>query len=161
MKAGSFLFSGKWASKAPWTGQTYPAAWKLLDTYGLAEDECGHQMISLFLIHTPASYTSGYIYLTNSFTTSSFCNGHFCHQLQCPSWESTSGWSLSNSCCSWDVRSEGARCEQRGAGRARQTGTHFLQALCLFLLLVSALGSCNLISFPSPLFPFIFFRRYL
>ena len=158
MKAGSFLFSGKWASKAPWTGRTYPTAWKLLDMYGLTEDECGHQMILSFLIHTPASYTSRDIYLTNSFTTSSFCNGHFCHQLQGPSWESTSGCSLSNSSPhgAW-----GRRGQVWATGGARQTGTHFLQALCLLLLLVAALGSCNLISFPSPLFPFIFFRGYL
>lgn len=37
----------------------------------------------------------------------------------------------------------------------------FLQALCLLLLLVPALGSCYLVSFPTPLFPFIFFRSYL
>lgn len=107
MKAGSFLFSGKWASEAPWTGRTYPTAWKCLDMCGLTEDECGHQMILSFSIHTPASYTSRDIYLTNSFTTSLFCNWHFCHQLPGPSWESTSGWSLSNSSPHGTVRSEG------------------------------------------------------
>ena len=94
-----------------------------------------HQMISLFLIHTPASYTSTYIYLTNSFTTTSFCNGHFCHQLQCPSWESTLGWSLSSSSCSWDVRLEGARCEQRGrGGQGKQALTFCRHSVFSFFL---------------------------
>lgn len=57
------------------------------------------------------------------------------------------------------MRLAGDRREQ-GEG-ARREGTHFLQALRLLFLLVPALGSGNLISFPSPLFPFIFFRGYL
>ena len=87
--------------------------------YGLTEDECGHQMILSFSIHTPASYPSTDIYLTNSFTTSLFCNWHFCHQLQGPSWESTSGWSLSNSSPHGTVRSEGPG-ESDGRGEANR-----------------------------------------
>lgn len=57
----------------------------------------------------------------------------------------------------------GQKTGHRAEDRAQVTrhGTYLLQTLCLLLLLVPALGSCNLIPLPPPLFPLIFFWSYL
>lgn len=148
MRAGS-LFSQE-NEQTPGTALAYPAAWKLPDVCRLARTAV------IFNSHTCLLHIQSRIHCANSFVTSSSSRWPFCYQPQRPSWGKrfwVGGFRDS------DMRLAGDRREQ-GEG-ARREGTHFLQALRLLFLLVPALGSGNLISFPSPLFPFIFFRGYL
>lgn len=153
MRAGSFVRLSE-NEQTSLTALTYPAAWKLLDLYRLAETAV------IFNSHTCFLHIQSHIHCANSFVTSSFSHWHFCYPATTPFLGKTLlGRGLFNSPSDSDMRLVGDGREQEEG--ARREGAHFLQALCLLFLLVSALGSCNLISFSSPLFPFIFFRGYL
>lgn len=152
MRAGSFFSQEN--EQTSLTALTYPAVRRLPDVYRLA----GTAVI--FNSHTCFSHIQSHIHCANSFVTSSFSHWHFCYPATTPFLgKMLLGRGLFHSPSDSDMRLVGNRHEQEEG--ARREGAHFLQALGLLFLLVSALGSCDLISFPSPLFPFIFFRGYL